>query len=202
MVESGCQETLSPGRKDRITNARPRWSSAHDLLYIGLFLLPYTLGEMHFGKTYASQLESLPAELRHGVIEYRALKKLIRQVVDELGALGLSPDILQSVRMRSPAEGSVIVGDEEDTEVLSKGQDVAQLLRLNTDDRAPVEVVYEFHTRPDGTLEPRIRLCVISSSDADVSLGESPPPEYVPLVAADSILLDQVILQAIYFNTA
>ncbi len=43
---------------------------------------------MHFSKTYTALLLSLPPELRNNAIEYRKLKKLINQVVQELTALG------------------------------------------------------------------------------------------------------------------
>ena len=45
-------------------------------------------GGMHFSKTYTELLLSLPPELRSNAIEYRKLKKLINQVVQELTALG------------------------------------------------------------------------------------------------------------------
>lgn len=43
---------------------------------------------MHFSKTYTELLLSLPPELRNNAIEYRKLKKLINQVVQELTQLG------------------------------------------------------------------------------------------------------------------
>jgi len=43
---------------------------------------------MHFSKTYTELLLSLPPELRDNAIEYRKLKKLIKQVVQELTQLG------------------------------------------------------------------------------------------------------------------
>lgn len=135
---------------------------------------------MHFAKTYALQLETLPPELRHGVIEYRTLKKLIRQVVDELGTAGLSPDVLQSVRMQSTSDDGVTRAGEIDTKVLGQGQDVVHLLNLNADEQAPVEVIYEFHTRADGTLEPRIRISVAYSSHMDTSAEGLPTPEFAP----------------------
>ena len=43
---------------------------------------------MHFSKTYAELLLSLPPAMRANAIEYRKLKKLINQVVSELTQLG------------------------------------------------------------------------------------------------------------------
>ena len=43
---------------------------------------------MHFSKTYAQLLSSLPPDLRDNAIEYLQLKKLINQVVQELTSLG------------------------------------------------------------------------------------------------------------------
>jgi hypothetical protein len=134
---------------------------------------------MHFAKTYASQLESLPPDLRRDVIEYRTLKKLIRQVVDELGAVGLSPDVLQSVCLRSSSEHGSSHAFQDDLEALGEGQNLAELLRPDADEHTPVEVVYEFHTHMDGTLEPRIRICIGTSSDADALTDGRTTPEFV-----------------------
>ncbi|TFK86301.1 hypothetical protein K466DRAFT_600460 [Polyporus arcularius HHB13444] len=57
---------------------------------------------MHFSKTYAQLLLTLPPELRESAIQYRQLKKIINQIVAELTALGLSPDILQGVLQPPP----------------------------------------------------------------------------------------------------
>ena len=43
---------------------------------------------MHFSKTYAQLLLSLPPELTQSAVQYRQLKKIINQVVAELTALG------------------------------------------------------------------------------------------------------------------
>ncbi|RPD52717.1 hypothetical protein L226DRAFT_550861 [Lentinus tigrinus ALCF2SS1-7] len=58
---------------------------------------------MHFSKTYAQLLLTLPPELRESAIQYRQLKKIINQIVAELTALGLSPDVLQGVVQPPPA---------------------------------------------------------------------------------------------------
>ncbi|KAG6837021.1 hypothetical protein H0H93_016228 [Arthromyces matolae] len=52
---------------------------------------------MHFSKTYAQLLLSLPPEISENAIQYRKLKKLINDVVRELTSLGLSPDVLQEM---------------------------------------------------------------------------------------------------------
>ncbi|PPQ82687.1 hypothetical protein CVT25_009417 [Psilocybe cyanescens] len=52
---------------------------------------------MHFSKTYAQLLLSLPPELRDNAIEYRQLKKIINQIVNELSGLGLKPAILHEL---------------------------------------------------------------------------------------------------------
>lgn len=43
---------------------------------------------MHFSKTYAELLQKLPPALRENAIEYRRLKKVIKQVVEELTSIG------------------------------------------------------------------------------------------------------------------
>ncbi|TCD66872.1 hypothetical protein EIP91_000770 [Steccherinum ochraceum] len=80
---------------------------------------------MHFSKTYTQLLSSLPPDLKSSAIEYRQLKKLINQVVQELTSLGasivffalaavglndaagLSPHVLQQVLEESQAPQSV-----------------------------------------------------------------------------------------------
>ncbi|KAJ7597838.1 SPX domain-containing protein [Mycena floridula] len=52
---------------------------------------------MHFSKTYSQLLLDLPPELRDNAIQYRQLKKLINQVVLELAALGLNPNVLHQL---------------------------------------------------------------------------------------------------------
>lgn len=71
---------------------------------------------MKYGKEFQSILESssFPDDWKHSAIEYGKLKKLIKDVVHELGDMGLSPDVLErllvtdssSPRGRSPAHGS------------------------------------------------------------------------------------------------
>ena len=46
---------------------------------------------MHFSKTYAQLLLTLPPELRESAIQYRQLKKIINQIVAELTSLGQPP---------------------------------------------------------------------------------------------------------------
>ena len=43
---------------------------------------------MHFSKTYAQLLLTLPPELRESAVQYRQLKKIINQIVAELTSLG------------------------------------------------------------------------------------------------------------------
>ncbi|KAJ7597813.1 hypothetical protein C8J56DRAFT_1109346 [Mycena floridula] len=52
---------------------------------------------MHFSKTYSQLLLDFPPELRDNAIQYRQLKKLINQVVLELAALGLNPNVLHQL---------------------------------------------------------------------------------------------------------
>ncbi|CAA7270761.1 unnamed protein product [Cyclocybe aegerita] len=52
---------------------------------------------MHFSKTYTQLLLSLPPELRDNAIQYRQLKKVINQIVNELESLGLKPEVLHDL---------------------------------------------------------------------------------------------------------
>ncbi|KAJ6447872.1 hypothetical protein C8R45DRAFT_884436 [Mycena sanguinolenta] len=52
---------------------------------------------MHFSKTFAEVLASLPAEFAENAVDYRQLKKLINELVTELASLGLGPAVLQDL---------------------------------------------------------------------------------------------------------
>ncbi|KNZ77851.1 hypothetical protein J132_03360 [Termitomyces sp. J132] len=62
---------------------------------------------MHFSKTYAQLLLSLPPEIRENAIQYRQLKKLIHDVVRELASLGLTPSILHELLGSSKEQAAV-----------------------------------------------------------------------------------------------
>ncbi|KAK0206748.1 SPX domain-containing protein [Desarmillaria ectypa] len=94
---------------------------------------------MHFSKTYAQLLLSLPPQLRDNAIQYRQLKKLINQIVLELTSLGLSPAILQEHLLQG--------GDEK-----GKGKQVEKLID-------GYKVVYEVNEE-SGHIEPRLRFWV------------------------------------------
>ncbi|KAJ9106375.1 hypothetical protein QFC21_001521 [Naganishia friedmannii] len=54
---------------------------------------------MKYGKEYADLLKDsrIPQEWKESAIEYRQLKKLIKNVVDELSTMGLNPDVLHKI---------------------------------------------------------------------------------------------------------
>lgn len=154
---------------------------------------------MHFSKTYTQLLLSLPPELRTNAIEYRQLKKLINQVVQELSSLGLSPEILHTVLHATTSgdfqssitdAGVTSVTQEEkgkgkeEAVLLSSPSDLAELTELlgpNAPDTTKVQILYEFPVH-GGLIEPRLRLRVgsgwsDSSTEASNSgLEELPPP--------------------------
>ncbi|KAJ3559944.1 hypothetical protein NM688_g25 [Phlebia brevispora] len=123
---------------------------------------------MHFSKTYTQLLLNLPPELRENAIEYRRLKKLIKQVVEELTSIGLSPEVLHKVLLESRTTdlkgkaketGSpwVEIGSSEDATGLPK-------------------VVYEVNTDSDH-FEPRLRLIVSNGEDDLVKFPAAPTVE-------------------------
>lgn len=63
---------------------------------------------MHFSKTYAGLILTLPPGLRENTIEYRQLKKLINAVVLELDSLGITREsfhaLLNSEESSIPAD--------------------------------------------------------------------------------------------------
>ncbi|KAF7370129.1 hypothetical protein MSAN_00643100 [Mycena sanguinolenta] len=52
---------------------------------------------MHFAKTFAEILASLPPEFAANAVDYRQLKKLINELVTELASLGLGPAVLRDL---------------------------------------------------------------------------------------------------------
>ncbi|KAI0666362.1 SPX domain-containing protein [Trametes maxima] len=116
---------------------------------------------MHFSKTYAQLLLTLPPELRESAIQYRQLKKIINQIVAELTSLGLSPDILQHVP-HHPSSSNEKGKQRENTQ-----HDTA----LN----GP-RVVYEFANVAE-RVEPRLRVCLDPN---EVPPSDAPGPSSSP----------------------
>lgn len=123
----------------------------------------------------------MPPELREDAIEYRQLKKLIHKVVDELAALGLSPDVLQRV-LQATADGELQAAvDAASIPESRKGKekareetigpspppaadtvalaDLAEVLGEGSGRLEVVQVLYEFDVK-EGRIEPRLRLRV------------------------------------------
>ncbi|EGN97125.1 hypothetical protein SERLA73DRAFT_110234 [Serpula lacrymans var. lacrymans S7.3] len=138
---------------------------------------------MHFSKTYAQLLLTLPPELRDNAIEYRQLKKLINQVVNELSSLGLSPSVLQQLlEHRETAR----IGNLDDVELDShttsdNTHNIFQPLHPH--------VVYEFATTST-FLEPRLRLSIKHpSSDLHTETEVACPPNVLTTGTAQNGLL-------------
>jgi hypothetical protein len=124
---------------------------------------------MHYSKSYTALLQSLPPELRADAIEYRALKKLVKQVADELGALGLGPDVLARLLAVDNAQGhaaadetaltaeSALPAPEAGGERGATWSTLEELKGVLGEDLELVQVLYEFETRDDA-IEPRLRL--------------------------------------------
>ncbi|KII85587.1 hypothetical protein PLICRDRAFT_321995 [Plicaturopsis crispa FD-325 SS-3] len=127
---------------------------------------------MHFSKTYASLLLTLPPELRDNAIQYRQLKKLINKVVNELESLGLSPEVLQELL----ENGSVPVPG--DIKGKGKAVDTDALLKVELAETATAEhhprLVYELSGDVDH-IEPRLRFLITNTPDKEPPL-DTPDP--------------------------
>ncbi|RDB26687.1 Transcriptional regulator of yeast-form-adherence 3 [Hypsizygus marmoreus] len=126
---------------------------------------------MHFSKTYAQLLLSLPPELRENAIQYRQLKKLINQVVRELSSLGLSPAVLQELLEYSKNESDELTKKKgkkrsEDGEEFDEDPSASTSAQRH---HLP-HLVYEV-TKDSGRIEPHLRLWVDPPSH---SSGSSP----------------------------
>ncbi|KAI0368509.1 hypothetical protein BV20DRAFT_969138 [Pilatotrama ljubarskyi] len=114
---------------------------------------------MHFSKTYAQLLLTLPPELRESAIQYRQLKKIINQIVAELTALGLSPDVLQRVVQPPPAANDKGKQREGSSGPAATGP----------------RVIYEF-ANVQNHVEPRLRLCLDPDPDSQPSPSDAAGP--------------------------
>ncbi|KAJ9126723.1 hypothetical protein QFC24_001754 [Naganishia onofrii] len=70
---------------------------------------------MKYGKEYADLLKDsrIPQEWKESAIEYRQLKKLIKNVVDELSTMGLNPDVLHKILKAESSPDSSGAGTPE-----------------------------------------------------------------------------------------
>ncbi|KAG2138433.1 SPX domain-containing protein [Suillus bovinus] len=143
---------------------------------------------MHFSKTYSQLLLTLPPELRENAIQYRQLKKLINQLVQELSSLGLSPFVLQQLlEQQNPASSAPQIEEiRQQCDRVSDG---------DGDHRGQATVVYEF-SGTSSHIEPRLRLSVKHPTDAtDLVSGHTTTPDSIP----DAFRLD---CRALERNTA
>ncbi|KAG1720102.1 SPX domain-containing protein [Suillus lakei] len=127
---------------------------------------------MHFSKTYSQLLLTLPPELRENAIQYRQLKKLINQLVQELSSLGLSPTVLQQLLEQQNHANLTAKIEEirEQCDLVPDGDD---------DHQQHATVVYEF-TGTSSHIEPRLRLCVKHPADAmKVASGHTTTPDSI-----------------------
>ncbi|KAH7922741.1 hypothetical protein BV22DRAFT_1016708 [Leucogyrophana mollusca] len=149
---------------------------------------------MHFSKTYSQLLLTLPPELRDNAIEYRQLKKLINQVVNELSSLGLSPSVLQRLLEQRDSSGIAKVQEVGDDETPT-----------SADQSGPHPnhiVVYEFASTST-YLEPRLRLSLKHpSADAETSDISIPPSDVSPRESQLPTAHPTSILQALQLHSA
>ncbi|KAG6376690.1 hypothetical protein JVT61DRAFT_1705 [Boletus reticuloceps] len=127
---------------------------------------------MHFSKTYAQLLLTLPPEFRNNAFEYRKLKQLINQIVLELDSLGLAPSFLRSLHDHGPEDGLAHVEEHHDGTLTVDSESVSGTSHRQT-------IVYEIVWNTS-VLQPRLRLS--SSSPSDVLTHRNPiPPTIQPV---------------------
>ncbi|CAL1710707.1 unnamed protein product [Somion occarium] len=131
---------------------------------------------MHFSKTYAQLLLSLPPDLRDNAIEYRQLKKLINKVVKELTSLGLSPDLLQQLlqHAQTSTTSSLKGKEREQTSFLL---DVGHTFQSGPS-RMP-RITYELNT-DSNEIQPRLRMWTYPASG-------NPPNAYSDFLGASDL---------------
>lgn len=74
---------------------------------------------MKFGKQLETEAEGIPSEWRPYLIQYKALKKLITKVAEEIESRGLSTSLLHECLEEDSGNGglSSTVNDDEDESI-------------------------------------------------------------------------------------
>ncbi|KAI0079186.1 hypothetical protein K474DRAFT_1659490 [Panus rudis PR-1116 ss-1] len=129
---------------------------------------------MHFSKTYSQLLLSLPPDLRQNAIEYRQLKKLINKVVQELTALGLSPDILQHVLQQAAIQSPSIKGKEREDSYFAESAGSSS----NSLPAPLPRITYELNT-DSNEIQPRLRLWT-TAENLPILLSQTEGAEAAP----------------------
>ncbi|KIK03290.1 hypothetical protein K443DRAFT_676956 [Laccaria amethystina LaAM-08-1] len=118
---------------------------------------------MHFSKTYARLLLTLPPELRENAIQYRQLKRLINQIVTELSSLGLSPALLQELISPLPAAPTDVDDRTDQVSLADSESDTSEVLPSDIEEWFKTsgfpKVVYELSGSSTNIL-PQLRLWV------------------------------------------
>ncbi|KAJ3557586.1 hypothetical protein NP233_g11703 [Leucocoprinus birnbaumii] len=126
---------------------------------------------MHFSKTYEELLGTLPRELRETTVEYKHLKKIINQIVQELSSLGLNPGLLQELlEYHEKHPPAVSTPDNQVTDALTPPSTSARVpgpdpSSINSRRTSPT-VVYEF-SDDSSRIESRLRVPTESLSTLD-----------------------------------
>jgi hypothetical protein len=136
---------------------------------------------MHFCKTYAQLLVTLPPEFRNNVFEYRKLKKLINQTASELDSVGLGPSLLRALREHGNP-GHDLAHSEEQAALPVDSEGVSHA-SYNT-------IVYEIAFN-SSVPEPRLRLS--SRSPSDVETHRSSTPTIQPIHHVDLFIPEQFL---------
>ncbi|KAA1477856.1 hypothetical protein DENSPDRAFT_845061 [Dentipellis sp. KUC8613] len=114
---------------------------------------------MHYSKTYSELLSTLPPELRDNAIEYRKLKKLIHDIVEELQSIGLTPELLQTLLQEQKASLK---------HANDKGKGKASQAAFDTNDPHLPKVVYELGNSEEG-IEPRLHIWIQERTETPTS---------------------------------
>ncbi|KAK7689507.1 hypothetical protein QCA50_007299 [Cerrena zonata] len=132
---------------------------------------------MHFSKTYAQLLESLPHDLRDNAIEYRQLKKLINQVVEELTSLGLSPELLHQLlqEAHSSSIASFKGKEREQPHFLLDGTQIS----TDIDSSKLPRITYELNTESN-EIQPRLRMWTYEDHLETSNTPSEPSSSFVP----------------------
>ncbi|WRT68719.1 uncharacterized protein IL334_005699 [Kwoniella shivajii] len=111
---------------------------------------------MKYGKEFQQILEgsSFPPEWKESAIEYRQLKKLIKNVVDELTSMGLSHDVLHKLLVTEDGEAQLPSTDPSTIRDISSPDDEILEFEFESPENRPSETMSNMNEPLEVILDP------------------------------------------------
>ncbi|WVF67671.1 hypothetical protein IAT40_002430 [Kwoniella sp. CBS 6097] len=140
---------------------------------------------MKYGKEFQQILEgsSFPPDWKESAIEYRQLKKLIKNVVSELTAMGLSPDVLHRLLVTEDGTAHLPTASIDNQDQVESTNSLGD---SKTADEGEV-LEFEFESSPENS-PPDLRPDSAGTASTNALAGPSRPHSHEPL----EVVLDPI----------